>query len=283
MTKIITAIDGSDYINSVCEAAAWANLKINKNIALLHIINHRIKNIADDDLSGSIGVDSRRNILDKLTKIDEERGKIEIKKGKIILEHGFEQLTQKNIKNVETIHRHGSLVEIISDLDNETAMIIMGKRGEDSNLAPDHLGSNLERVARSTHKPILLVENKFCDIKNFAFAYDNSETCNKLLDFISQSDLLKGLDCHLIKVAENSKLDDLAQAKQKLEDSGFQVYDKILSGSNVALSVKNYLQNNNIDLLTIGAYSHFKIHNLILGSTTTSFIKEINKPLLLLR
>ena len=288
MTKIIAAIDGSHYADSVCNAAIWASNRTKQNITLLHTIKLH-SNIANKvNLSGSIGLDAKSNLLQELTEIDEARGKIELKKGLLILEHAKKELALKDIKKVEILHRHGSLVETMVELESKASLVIMGKRGESHNHAPSHLGSNLERIARSIYKAILVVNDKFKKINNFLIAYDGSITSQKSLEYVINNPLLKGLKCYLLMVAsENeSTKSTLKQAEEKLILAGFDVNVKLIAGNAgnaVSDIIANYAKSNIIDLLVIGAYGHSKIRNMILGSVTTLLIKKSDIHVLLLR
>ena len=47
--------------------------------------------------------------------------------------------------------------------------------------------------------------------------------------------------------------------------------------------ISNHVENENIDLLVMGAYGHSRIRNLIIGSTTTQMIRSCRVPVLLFR
>lgn len=61
------------------------------------------------------------------------------------------------------------------------------------------------------------------------------------------------------------------------------VHANIKQGKPVEEIVAEYITNNNIDLLMIGAYGHSKIRSLILGSNTTALIRKSNVPVMLFR
>lgn len=286
MTKIIACIDGSLYADSVCALSAWASDYANFDISLLHVITPYSDRSDIGDLSGQIGLGAKSGLLKELSDMDEEQGKIEQKKGKLMLEHAKDELSLKGIYQVETLHRYGSLVETISDLEKEIEIVVIGKRGEDANSASNHLGSNLERVVRSIHKPILVASAVVREISSFVIAYDGSPSIQKAVDYAINNPLLKGLECHLLKVSPNpSKKEEsaLAEVEEKLQSAGFNVHSQVKQGKHLSESVNEYIDENKIDLLVIGAYGHSQIRNLILGSTTTSLIRESDVPLMLFR
>ncbi len=285
MSKIIACIDGSSYADQICAATVWASERTKAALALLHVIDSK-SNIAEpNNLSGSLGLGAKSDLLEELAEIDAARGKIELKKGQLMLKHAEEELAAQNITNPELMHRHGSLVETIKELEAEISLIIMGKRGEQANYATEHLGSNLERTIRAIHKPALIIDKSFNKVSSFLLAYDGSATSKKALAYIINNPLLKGLKCHLLKIGEQNSTNQeiMAEAEIKLTQAGFNLTSNLISGSNAAEVINNYCVSNAVDLLVIGAYGHSKIRNLILGSVTTTLIKKSQISLLLLR
>ena len=48
-------------------------------------------------------------------------------------------------------------------------------------------------------------------------------------------------------------------------------------------TIKQYVEDHDIDILITGAYSHSRVHNILLGSTTATLIKSCKVPLILFR
>lgn len=285
MGKIIATLDGSVYADSICQLAAWAADKTSSPITLLHVAEPHTEMKTKGDLSGSIGLGANSALLEKLTKLDEEHGRFEQKKGQIILNMGTSELKKFTDIDPEIIHRRGSLVEIIQELEAESELVIIGKRGEHHYLDKGHMGSNLEQVARSIHKPILVVTEKPNPITKFLLAYDGSEVSKKAIDYVINQPLLKGLECHLLKVGQaNSKTQAILQeAESKLQSASINVTSTIIEESSIENAISTYVENHQIDLLVMGAYGHSKIRSLFLGSTTTALICQSSVPLLLIR
>ncbi len=285
MGKIIACIDASAYADSVCHLSAWAAKRSGLSISLLHIVAPHSDVEAKSDLSGQIGFGAKTNLLEELTKLDEEHGKLEQKKGQLVLEHAKAELIAKEIAHPEMLHRRGSPVEIIEEMQEDVALGVMGKRGEHADTSPGHLGSNLERVARAIHKPLLVATKKVNPIKSFLIAYDGSPSAQKAVDYISANPLLKGLNCHLLKAGDKTSESEtiLQQAQDKLTAAGFTVQAAFISDKSVTDAVAFAILEHSIDLLVIGAYGHSKLRNLVLGSTTTALIRKSDVPVLLFR
>ncbi len=286
MGKIITCIDGSGYADSVSNLSAWAHKRTGLAISLLHVVAPHSEMEAKTDMTGHIGIGVKSNLLEELTKLDEEHGKLELKKGQLMLEHAKEVLDAEGInKQLKILHRRGSLVETIQEFESQAEFIVMGKRGEHYHTASGHLGSNLERVARAIHKPLLVATQEINPIKKFLIAYDGSPSANKAVEYISSNTLLKGLECYVLKVGDATPeaQEILKQAEEKLKTSGFKVNIHFKQGISVEDAVAEYITAHSIDLLAIGAYGHSKIRSLILGSTTTSLIRKSEIPVMLFR
>lgn len=285
MGKIIACIDGSVYADSVCHLSAWAAERSGLSISLLHVVAPHSDVVAKGDLSGQIGLGANTNLLEELTKLDEEHGKLEQKKGQLMLEHAKAELMAKGIAQPDTLHRRGSLVETIAEMEADVALVVMGKRGEHADTAPAHLGSNLERVARAIHKPLLVATKTVKPVSRFLIAYDGSPSAQKAVEYIAANPLLKGLECHLLKAGDKTNESEamLKQAQDKLTAVGFTVHAAFISGKSVTDAVASAIAEHAIDLLVIGAYGHAKLRSLILGSTTTALIRKSDVPVLLFR
>ncbi|MDA0690964.1 MAG: universal stress protein [Nitrospinae bacterium] len=284
MAKLLVCIDGSVYADNLCTYAAWVAKRINAEIDLLHVLRRTSDYQAPTDHTGIIGLDARSELLEELTRVDEERGRLDQKKGKIILEHGANILKEAGVEKINLIHRRGSLVETIQEFENSVEMIFIGKRGEHADMNSVFLGANLEKVARAIHKPLFIVSSVVRPIKRFLIAYDGKGSVRKAIDYITSQPLSKkGLECHLLTV-ERAKGDiDTSEAEQKLRKSGFTVSLKAEQSQHPDQVIASYVEDNEIDLLITGAYSHSRMHSILLGSTTASLIKACKVPLLLFR
>ena len=284
MSKLLVCIDGSVYADNLCTHAAWVAKHINAEVDLLHVLRRPSDYQAPTDHTGLIGLDARSDLLEELTRVDEERGRLDQEKGKIILEHGAKMLKEAGVETINLIHRRGSLVETIQEFEDSVDMIFMGKRGEHADMDSVFLGANLEKVARAIHKPLFIVASVVRPIKRFLIAYDGKDSVRKAIDYITDRPLLKkGVECHLL-VVERSKGDiETSEAEQKLRKAGFTTILKTEQSHHVDQVISSYVVENQIDLLITGAYSHSRMHSLLLGSTTASLIKSCKVPLLLFR
>ncbi|BBI52799.1 hypothetical protein HORIV_52200 [Vreelandella olivaria] len=79
-------------------------------------------------------------------------------------------------------------------------LLVVGKRGETAHQASGHLGSNLERVVRELHRPILMVPKTFKRPEKILMAFDGSKTARKGVEMLARSPLFAGTECHVLIV-----------------------------------------------------------------------------------
>ncbi len=286
MTKIIACIDGSDAAVAVCDAAAWASQRLKAPLDLLHVLDKSeyLKKGEGQNLSGNIGLGSREHLLAELVELEEKRSKLALEHGKAMLQDARQRAQQNGATEVTTHQRHGDLISTLMDLQDDTRMLVIGRQGEAHETQEHSLGSHLENVIRSVHRPLLVTLPGFSAPQKFMIAYDGSATASKALEKVAESDLLKGLPCHLVMVAENDNehQSQLNAAAARLCEVGFDVTPALLQGA-VEPALHQYQQDNNIDLMVMGAYGHSRIRQFLLGSNTAKMVRMSDVPLLLLR
>ncbi|MDT8310385.1 MAG: universal stress protein [Methylophaga sp.] len=286
MTKIVACIDGSNASTAVCDAAAWASQRLNAPLDLLHVLDKSeyIKKGEGKNLSGNIGLGSREHLLEELVELEEKRSKLALEHGKAMLQDARQRAREHGATEVTTHQRHGDLIGTLVDLQHDTRMLIIGRQGEAHEKQEHSLGSHLENVIRSVHRPLLVTVPGFEAPKNFMIAYDGSATASKALEKVAESDLLKGLPCHLVMVAGNDTEHQaqLNAAATRLREMGFDVTSTLLQGD-VEPVLHQYQQDNDINLMVMGAYGHTRIRQFLLGSNTAKMVRLSDIPLLLLR
>jgi nucleotide-binding universal stress UspA family protein len=281
--KVIACIDDSQYAESVCDYAAWSAQRMDAPLSLVHVLDIA-KSDTKQNLSGTIGLGSQEALLEELASLDEQRAKLAKEQGRLMLNAAKERAREKGIAEAETRQRHGELVSTLSDLETETRMLVVGKRGADTASAHGHIGSHLEQIIRTLHRPILIAQQSFEPPKAIMMAFDGSATTRKGVEMIAASPLFRGIPCHLVMVGPDlaSSREQLTWAQQKLTDAGFDAPATIVPGDPENVLVK-YQETHKIDLLIMGAYGHSRIRHLIVGSTTTAMISRTRVSLMVLR
>ncbi|MDI5934600.1 universal stress protein [Halomonas kalidii] len=285
--QVMAAIDGSQFSEGVCDYAAWASLALGAPLTFLHVVDNHPQT-AEADLSGNIGLGSREHLLEELATLDEQRAKVAQEQGRLMLKAARERAVEDGVSEPATRQRNGTLVETLEELESEIRLLVMGKRGETAHQASEHLGSNLERVVRTLHRPILMVppmeSNSFNRPEKVMIAFDGSKTTRKGVEMLARSPLFNGIPCHVVIVGAETgdNRSQLDWALSTLRDAGHEAEGAIRAGE-VEETLRAYQDEHGIDLLVMGAYGHSRIRHLLVGSTTTGMLRKASVAVLLLR
>lgn len=282
--QVLACIDGATLTESVCDYAAWIAKKTEAPLTLLHTINHHHETSIKSDFTGSIGLGSQEHLLEEITNLEQQQGKLKMQQGKLILQAANEYIEKKGVISAST-QRHGDLIEAVIDLEESVRVLVLGLRGQVHDKQENTIGAKLEAVIRSLHRPILIVNGPFKLPEHIMIAYDGSEAADKAVDMVASSVLYSGLTCHLVCVNKNeetaAKL--LVKATTKLQSAKcIELLVAKLKGK-ADLELCAYQERFNIDLTVMGAFSHTRLHDVLLGSFTHKMLVNTRKPLLLLR
>ena len=281
---VLSCIDGSSYGEAVCDYACWIAKTVDAPLKFLHTIEHS-KSPAVADLTGAIGLGASEDLLNELTEVEQNRSRLLIEKGNLMLKAAKQKATEAGVTEIEIRQRHGSLSESLVELEDQIRVLVVGIRGEQHDTDQAGVGAQLETTIRSLHKPILVVNKAFETPKKIMLAYDGSDAANKALSMVASSPLFKGIPCHLVHVSDGDEqgVDKLlANAEKTLSDAGITVSSIKLNGE-IDQALSRYQSEHNIDLTVMGAFSHNRVRDFLLGSFTAKMLENTQKPLLLLR
>ncbi|RTR07107.1 universal stress protein [Halomonas nitroreducens] len=281
--QVMAAIDGSQFSEGVCDYAAWASLALEAPLTFVHVVDNHPQT-AEADLSGNIGLGSREHLLEELSHLDEQRAKVAQEQGRLMLQAARDRAIEDGVAEPATRQRNGTLVETLAELEDDIRLLVVGKRGETAHQASEHLGSNLERVVRSLHRPILMVPDAFQRPERVMIAFDGSKTTRKGVEMLARSPLFKGIPCHVLIVGADTgdNRSQLDWALATLREAGHEAEGAIRAGE-VEETLRAYKDEHAINLVVMGAYGHSRIRHLLVGSTTTSVLRRASIPVLLLR
>lgn len=281
--KIVALVDGSIYSASVCDHAAWISQRTGAAVELIHVLDHH-QAVGTHDHSGTISLGARTALLQELAELDALSAKINSQRGRAILEDAQTMLANAGVTEITTRLRHGGIVEAVADVETHARVILIGKRGEAADFAKGHLGSNLERIVRASHKPVFVASRAFRPISNVLVAYDGSPSAKKAVDHITRSPLFRGLAVHLVTVgnATPDAVKGLEDARAALNAAGINTETAILPGQ-PETTLGKLVDDAQFDMLVMGAYGHSRIRSLIIGSTTTQMIRSCKVPVVLMR
>lgn len=284
MPKLIVFIDGSVYSESVLDHAAWVANKIGASVDVVHVIGRRDINSAPVDLSGNLEFGGHAALLAELAEHDRERAKLAQERGRLIVDAGVARLLAAGVAKAHPRLRTGDIVEAVQELEAEADLIVVGKRGEAADFAKLHLGSNLERVARISKKPVMVASRAFKPVNRFLIAFDGGASVMKAINHVATGKLFPGLPCTIISAGKETPeaRGKLEAAAGVLRNAGYTV-DAIIEDGEPEDVIARHAEADHIDLLIMGAYGHSRVRNLIIGSTTTEMIRSVLIPVMLFR
>ena len=280
--KLITLIDGSVYAESVCDHASWIAQRNQADIALLHVIGRR--QAARQDVSGTLALGARSSMLEELTRLEGDMARVAQQHGRALLDGAADRIAAEGIKRPETRLRIGDLIEESNEALTEASMLVIGKRGEAADFARLHLGSNLERMVRSSSKPIFVASRTFKPIQRVMIAYDGHSPARKAVEAIGTDPLFKGLEIKLLMVGDDDETNRvrLEEPVQLLQNAGLKVSSELVSGQPVDV-ISARAGTDEFDLLVMGAYGGGRLRSMFIGSTTTEMLISCRVPVLLFR
>ncbi len=185
MQRILVCTDGSAFSHSSYHYAAWLAQRLSAAVDVLYVTDDRGKaSVQVTNLSGSIGIDSAQTLLNKMVELEHDKAKLDHERAHLLLQDAKHLLKQYGADEVSLTHETGFLVDSIYKFEDQADLIILGKRGAAADFASDHLGSKTERIVRASHKPCLVTSRYFKPIDRLLLAYDGSDSCQKMLQFM---------------------------------------------------------------------------------------------------
>lgn len=287
MKTILLCTDGSSFAENIYRYGALFATQLQAKINVLCVTDVRSQKVASTgNLSGSIGLDASEQLLNELVNLEHERAKLNNQRARLILQNAAEILKNEGIQQFDLTHKTGFLVDCFHEFETDSDLIVLGKRGEAADFASGHLGVNVDRIARSSHKPCLVTPRDFKPIDRILVAYDGSMTGKKILQFLVGNPFFKSLELHLLKVTKNGSYQRanarLDEAKKWLQGAEFYPICSVVEGDSEK-AIANYISQHDISLLLMGAYGHSRIRHLVIGSTTAQLLRSSNIPVLLFR
>lgn len=289
--KIIACVDTSAYADCVAEYAAWAARRLQCPLELLHVIDKEQYVSEGRDHSGTIGVNARENLLERLSLADENRSRAAREAARLFITNLRHQLHEQHPDlHLDTRLRLDNLAASLSEHESQAQLFVLGRRGSGSSSHDStadsaqsrQLGRQLESTVRALRRPVLAVGSRFSFPESALIACDGSAMSRKAVQAVAAGGLFSGLHIHLLHAGSISRSAHLEEAQQKLQQAGCTVTARTIKAKPVD-AIAQYIAEANIDLLVMGAYSHSPWRSLFMGSTTTDILQAVSQPVMLLR
>jgi nucleotide-binding universal stress UspA family protein len=289
MKRILACIDASQYAARVCDYTGWAAKKLNASVELLNVIQRSNAAASRKDLSGAIGLGVKSSLLEELTRLDEAEGKLAIEKGRILLDSAKDHVANLGAQDITLTHRHGGIVETVAEREVDTDLIVIGKRGGSHEFAKGHIGSKVERVIRASHKPVLVASSRGVELSQrdpnvVIVAYDGGAASSAGLNFACTSQLFTDVPLQVVVAGgDDAKHRKIVEGAKTVLSSKRRAGDVVLKDGAPDNVIGTKMKENPDGFLIMGAFGHSPLRTLIVGSTTTTMIRTVHTPVLLMR
>jgi nucleotide-binding universal stress UspA family protein len=188
MNKVFACVGAMQSSVAVCDSASWASKRLDAPLVLLHVLD-RSESVTEVDLSGNIGLGSREHLLEELATLDEKRGRLAIEAGKAMLDAAAARARTSGVEAPALMQRHGDLAESLGELEADIRLLVIGLHSTQNHSPGMPVGSHVESVIRTMHRPILAIPGEFSEPKSFMLAFDGSVTTLKGVEMLAASPL----------------------------------------------------------------------------------------------
>ena len=283
MTRITAFIDASAYTESVADYAAWASRTTGYGLDIVHVVDHG-RRTAPLDLTGNLALGARSTLMGALTKHDAEAARLAREAGAAVLDAAKAHAQAAGAVDVHAKLRTGSFLDAVKDFEAGSRLLVVGKRGEHADQAAGHLGSNLERVVRAAHRPVLVASRPFKLPTHALIAFDGGASVAKAVSHIADGALFGGFKLTLLGAgrSDDALSRQMDAAAATLTEAGHQVDTVFIAGEPEAV-ILGHVAESGADLLIMGAYGQSRVRSLIIGSTTTEVVRACKIPVMLFR
>ena len=275
--SILIPTDGSVSSQTALDYGLYFAKLFRAEITGLNVVDIRsLEGPLLSDISGSLGFTPFQNYFPKFQKILEDRGNV-------ILD-GFKNKCAEKSFQPKLKRMSGVIANVIAEEAKRVDLVVIAQRGEHEQWSTGLLGSTTDSVVRKSPRPVLVTPSTFREIKNVLVAYDGSTEANKALKTACEHFSDKEIQFQIVFITDDE------QKQRKLTDevnefvSPYQVeYNiKCLEGD-AGKEILSYSDQTKTDLIVMGAFSHSRLRDLILGGTTAFIIRNATIPVLLER
>ncbi|MGO3181400.1 MAG: universal stress protein [Aequorivita sp.] len=183
---------------------------------------------------------------------------------------------------------HNEIYEDIEDAckKNNIDLIVMGSNGA-SGFKEMFVGSNTEKVVRTSETPVLVIKNDHpnLNIDDFVFATDFSEEGRTALDKAQKFAKKVGAKMHLLYVNTPAGFKTSVQAQEIMENfvrgMGVENYTlNIYNDTSVEKGILNFTNFINAQLIGMGTHGRKGISHFFNGSISEDMVNHANMPVI---
>lgn len=269
MKKILVPTDFSQEADRALKVAASLAKKNNAEIYLLHMLE-----LPDHHIIDGAGTDVPETIF--FMKLAHKR---------------FKDITNKSYLKDVTIHETIESYEVLSGVTEAAKkynidLIIMGSSGA-TGLKEMFIGSNTEKIVRTSDVPVLVIKN---DIENFNvvnfvyasdFGNDQKKAFKEAVDFAESFDA----KLNLVLINTPNHFQTTAAAEKKMNDfiSDFELKNyslNIYNDNTIENGILNFSKAINADLIGMSTHGRRGLAHFFNGSISEDLVNHALRPVI---
>jgi nucleotide-binding universal stress UspA family protein len=186
---VVACVDGSAYVESVCDHAAWFAGRIHGLIELLHV----------EEPAAAVAEPQARD--------------------KGLLERAAERLAHEGAGPFQLADRPGRFVDVACQAAGAAGVLVIGRRGSQSAGGPRRIGGNVEAIVRAAPGPVCVVPKLFLPISRVSIVEDPASRDRAFADRIATSPYLDGLQVSMAAASAEGVLRTTQSLSSGLPDS----------------------------------------------------------------
>lgn len=281
--NIVACIDGSEFSQAVCDAALWSQERLSAPLHLLYVNETSSLDAVKETVSDATP-EPHQKIQNELNELEGKKLELLRERGKAILKKSGDYISDNGFDDLKLKQQTGVLEQVVEEMEDDIRLLILGKGRSDVS-QQGVLGSHIESIIRTLRRPMLIVTEVFVRPKRILMAFDGSATTAKGVQLIADSPMFNGIECHVVQVGADTDehREQLKWAENTLEDSDVPTVTQLLVTNDIDASLTAYADEHDIDMIVMGAYSHSRLRQMLLGSSTTRILRNSKRTLLVLR
>jgi nucleotide-binding universal stress UspA family protein len=273
---ILIPTDGSANSIRALEYGIYVARKLNASLIGLYVLDvNLIQGPMLTDISGSVGMPPYDGFFDAVeTSLNE--------KADFILE-AFRQRCRESRINAEVKKTIGKINQTIIEESQSADLILMAKKGEHFHLKEGGLlGSVAEAVVRNSGKPVLITPETFLEIESMGLAYDGSDPAAKALTLSLELSEQAAWPLTVVVISPDAQKSVAlsTEIENIVETQSADCAVIILEGKE-GVEIIKFIKEGSVELMVMGAYGNNRLHELLLGSTTSFVLRKSHIPILL--
>ena len=278
MNTILIPVDGSQNSATAIDYGIYIAPRLEASLTGLHVIDvYLLQGPITTDISATVGMPPYDGFFDAIETSLKEKADTILKK--FTDRCAGAGLTCAGKKTI------GKISDAIIEESKDADLILMARKGEHFHLKEGGLlGSVAKDVIRNSGKPVLVTPERFLEIESMALAYDGSEPARKALNLsLAVSEKAKWPITAIIITSDSKKAADLSSQIEEAAQQGAADCEIIVLSGKEQDEILKFIREGSVELIVMGAYGHNRLHELLVGSTTSHLLKNSPIPVLLIR